>query len=357
MSVVVSFRLTPVLALAALLGTAPAAGAQSITYLEAISAYSHGDRRGALAALATMSPRDISEQAKGFFDQRIENARLWLPRARTAVMMHTEAWFEGGDFAVRLIPNVHYDAARAIVRAIDRIRIEGGPVRGDPAFVRDWYLLTVSHLHGYGAVAISRGVLAEARRLFPTDPEVLLASGADHEVLSIVSTGFLSRYDPGGERAGSEKVVKEKELESAARYFRQALPMHEARVRLGHVLLRQGQLAAAAEELETARGQALQPQLRYLANVFLGLVETARDRRPRAIELFADALRIYPTGQTAQLAMSEAAYLDGRLADAAAGVTTLLQTIDKKDPWWTYMSGEYWHLEHRLTLLRKAARP
>jgi tetratricopeptide (TPR) repeat protein len=346
-----------VAALAILFASPAAAAGQSVTYLEAIAAYTNGNRQVAIAALATMSQREISAQATGFFDQRIEKAPLWLPRARAALMMHTEAWFDGGDLAVRMMPNVHYDAARAIVRAIDRVRIEGGPVKGDPLFVRDWYLLTVSHLHGRGAVAMSRGVLAEARRLFPTDPEVLLASGADHEMVSIVSAGYLNRYDPEGGRTGSEKVVKERELESAARYFRQALPFHEARVRLGHVLFRQGQLAAAAEELETARREAVQPQLRYLANLFLGLIETGRDHRARAIELLGEALQMYPAGQAAQLAMSEAAYLDGRLTDAASLVTKVLRTNDKRDPWWNYLSGEFWHFEYRLAALRKAVRP
>ena len=356
MPVLLRSGFVPVLA-AAIVCSSVTTAAQSVTYLEAVAAYASGDRRGALAALATMSQQEISAQANGFFDQRIERAPLWLPRAKAAAMMHTEAWLDGGDLAVLLIRNVHFEAARSIVRAIDRVRTEGGPVKGDPLFVRDWYLLAVSHLHGHGAVGISRGILAEVRRLFPADPQVMLASGADHEMVSIISTGFLNRYDPGGGRGGSEKVVMEKELESAIGYYRQALPLPEARVRLGHVLFRRGQLAAAAEELERARQQTLQPQLRYLANLFLGLIETERDHRARAIELFTEALRLYPTGQAAQLAMSEAAYLDGRLSEAAGIVTKLLQTRGKKDPWWPYVSGEFWHLEYRLNALRQGARP
>jgi tetratricopeptide (TPR) repeat protein len=206
-------------------------------------------------------------------------------------------------------------------------------------------------------VGISRGVLAEVRRLFPADLEVLLASGADHEMVAVVSAGNLKRYDAAGGRSESETVVPERELESAARYYRQALPLPEARVRLGHVLFRLGQLPAAAAELETARTQAAQPPLRYLANLFLGLIETERDHRARAIELFAEALQIYPTAQSAQLAMGEAMYLDGRVTDSASIVTRLLQTSGKKDPWWPYVSGGFWHLEHRLTLLRQAVRP
>jgi tetratricopeptide (TPR) repeat protein len=356
MPVLVQPRLLPLLA-AALFGSVTAAAGQSVTYAKAITAYANGDRPLAATALATMSAREIRDEANRFFQEKIEKAPLWLPRAKAAVMMHTEAWFDGGDLAIRMIRNVHYDAARAIVRAIDRVRTEGGPVKGDPPFVRDWYLLTVSHLHGHAAVGLSRGVLAEARRLFPADPEVMLASGADHEMASLISTGYLNRYDSGGEPAGSEKVVREQELESAARYYRQAVSIHEARIRLGHVLFRQGQLAAGAEQLEIARRQATQPPLRYLASLFLGLIETGRDRRSRAIELFAEALQIYPTSQAAQLALSEAAYLDGRLSDAAGIVTTLLQTNDKKDPWWNYMTGEFWHLEYRLAALRRGVRP
>jgi tetratricopeptide (TPR) repeat protein len=345
-----------ILAVAIVLGgTGTAFGQHSLDYLKAIETYANGDLAGAVQVLKTMSQRQIVTEANRFWQEPIDKAPLWLPRARRAAMLHTEAWFEAGAFGATF-PNVHYEAARAIVRAIDRIREEGGPVRGDPRFVRDWYLMTVSHLHGHAAVGRSRALLIEARRIFPADPEVLLASGSDHEIVSVISTGYLARYDGNGERKGSEKVDPNKELESAAGFYRKASLLVEARLRLGHVLFRQGQMEAATRELEAARAQGGHPALRYLSSVFLGLIESAGGRSNRATEFYREALRLYPASQTALLGMSEAAYLEGRLSDAADLMTKLLKTKDKGDPWWHYVSGEFWHLEHRLIALRQGVR-
>jgi tetratricopeptide (TPR) repeat protein len=349
-------RTVPLLAVATLLGTATAASGQhSFAYVKAIETYANGDFAGAMQSLAALNQRQILNEANRFSQEPIDKAALWLPRARRAAMLHTEAWFEAGEFGITF-RHVHYDAARAIVRAIDRIRAEGGPVRGDPRFVRDWYLVTVSHLHGHAGVARSRPLLVEARRIFPADPEVLLASGSDHEMVAFITTGYLPQYDGNGERTGSEKVDTNKELESAARFYRDASLLVEARLRLGHVLFRQGQMEAATRELEAARTQGGHPTLRYLANVFLGLIESAGGRGARATEFYSEALRLYPASQTALLGMSEVAYLEGRLPDAASLMTKLLKTKDKADPWWQYMQGEFWHREFRLTALRKGVR-
>ena len=210
-------RTVPLLVVATLLGTATAASGQhSFAYVKAIETYANGDFAGAMQSLETLNERQILNEANRFGQEPIDKAALWLPRARRAAMLHTEAWFEAGEFGVTF-RHVHYDAARAIVRAIDRIRAEGGPVRGDPRFVRDWYLVTVSHLHGHAGVARSRPLLVEARRIFPADPEVLLASGSDHEMVSFISAGYSGsvrrkrrtygigegRYEQGARERGS----------------------------------------------------------------------------------------------------------------------------------------------------------
>ena len=83
------------------------------------------------------------------------------------------------------------------------------------------------------------------------------------------------------------------------------------------------------------------------------MVEAARGSYEQADGLYTDALRLLPTGQTVAIARAETAYLRGRVSEAAATVqATLLQT-KKDDQWWGYMSGEFWHLEHRLEWIRK----
>ena len=353
-------RLRPFLVVAMLLGFSTVASAQSVPYLKAIAAYWIGDLNAAADALGAMDERQVWNEANRFGQEPMEKAPVWLPRARVAALMHTELWFAGGVPEADTPRQPHYLAARAVIRAIDRLRVEDGPIRGDPIFVRDWYLLVTSHLHGHAVVGRSRALLAEARKMFPADADLLLASGADHEMVSVVATGYLDRYDHRGVRVGSDRVSVEREVESAVRFYRESLKVQpalvEARLRLGHVLHRQGQVEAATTELENARLQAEPAVLRYLADIFLAMIETERGHGARAAELYKEALKLFPFSQAPQLGLSELAYLEGRSSDAAAIVTKLLKQSEKDDPWWLYSSGEFWHLKHRLSLLQKRLR-
>jgi predicted negative regulator of RcsB-dependent stress response len=58
--------------------------------------------------------------------------------------------------------------------------------------------------------------------------------------------------------------------------------MMEARLRLGRLLYRRGDLDKAAQQLDAARQLAFRDELRYLALVFRGRVEAARGNYARA---------------------------------------------------------------------------
>jgi len=131
----------------------------------------------------------------------------------------------------------------------------------------------------------------------------------------------------------------------------------EARLRLGRVLYRRGDLSGATRELRAALEQTVHEQvhydqIRYLAWVFLGSVEVERADLAAARRCYTEALRLFPEGQAALLAMSEASYLDGRGAEAASEVVSLLRLRRKEDPWWSYLLGDWWHIETRLAMLR-----
>lgn len=336
-----------------LLGTivvwSPALRAQTKgLYADAIEKYRAADIDGALATLASLDDDRVWSEVKLFWRQPVQEAGKWLPLARAAVLLHTEAWIKGIGGPTR--PRVHLDSARALVRSLE-------PVAKDGEFVRDWYLLVTSHLHGRRDIGSSRSLLAEARRLFPRDGQILLASGSDHETLSGMSSGAIEHTDASGRGTTVERIDGRRELAGALRFYREAAQvapeLDEVQLRLGRVLHRAGDLDDAARVLEAVRLRTAYAPVKYLANVFLGMVEVDRGQLPRASELYVEAARAYPNGQTAFLGLSEVAYLEGRPATAAERVASLV-IRPKDDHWWSYLLGEWWHFDARMKALREA---
>jgi tetratricopeptide (TPR) repeat protein len=144
----------------------------------------------------------------------------------------------------------------------------------------------------------------------------------------------------------------------ALKFLRQAVALDpqvaEARLRLGRVLLRKGDLEGALRELRAALVRP-DDQIRYLACTFLGMAGVERGDLEGAEQCYTEALRLFPAGQIAMLARSEAAYLSGRGADAAGQVGSMLRIQRKEDPWWMYLLGDWWHFEARLIRLRAEA--
>ena len=145
---------------------------------------------------------------------------------------------------------------------------------------RDWYLLLVSEQHGRADIGRSRAYLEEALKSFPKDAHLTLALGADHEMLSDQSAGYVTYFDTEGRIRRQSEVDADDELREAIRYMEQAVALDpkqvEGRLRLGRLLYRRGELDHAAQELDAARQLTSQHELRYLALLFRGMVEAAR---------------------------------------------------------------------------------
>jgi tetratricopeptide (TPR) repeat protein len=192
--------------------------------------------------------------------------------------------------------------------------------------VRDWHLLVASQLHALLRIDYSRPRLEEARRQFPDDARLLLASGADHEALSAATAGWLRLRNATSQRVSQERVNTTRELQRASEFYIAALrvepALEEARLRLGRVLHRLGDADTARGELALVHTTTAVPVVKYLAAVFLALVEVDAAQHARASEL---------------------AYQTGRPADAADLVRELLRGDDEYDPWWHYIQGTAWH--------------
>lgn len=356
------FRIMPILFLMA---PAPLYAQQqidthSLALAEALATYRGGDVRAALTRLDTIPDEKLTETVTRFCTRDDVRPPIRLVRMRITTALLTELAFvtiQKNPFAWG---EPHLRVARALVRRLAQLAADGREGAGEVelAFARDWYLLVASFRHGRAEVGWSRAYLAEARDLFPRDPAVLMVSGSDHEMLSNVSAGYVTRFNTSGQRLGESRINPERELEDAEKFLRQAVALDpqflEARLRLGRVLLRNGDLDGALRELRAALAHS-DDQIRYLAWTFLGMVDVERGDLEAAERCYMEALRLFPAGQIAMLARSEAAYLSGRGGDAAGHVVSMLRIQRKEDPWWMYLLGDWWHFEARLIRLHTEA--
>jgi tetratricopeptide (TPR) repeat protein len=143
----------------------------------------------------------------------------------------------------------------------------------------------------------------------------------------------------------------------AARAYEDALKrnprLHVAALHLGRIRLVQNQLDAAVPLLRLCL-QAVDPRVPYLASLFLGAIEEQRERFKEAEAHYREALRGYPEGQSAPIALAQLLSRTGREDEARAIVVQQLDLQRGRivDPLWTYLSSRYQEVGARLEELR-----
>jgi len=348
-----------------LLGGRNLAGAQEpgsrlpAAYLTALASYRAGDLSAAFKKLESLDQAELTEVTRRLQRKDSAGGTSWPRLLTAAILLHTEAFLIRAEAGPVPASDPYLESAYVLVRRLLKLADEGEPGAGptERMFVRDWYLLMVSFQHGRAAVGWSRAYLTEALEAFPRDPALTLALAADHEMLSDLTAGQIRYLDTAGRVRRQSGVDASAELREAIRLLSEvkaATPnMVEARMRLGRLLYRHGDLDAAARELAAARPLATQDEIVYLVALFSGMVEAARGHDERAGTFYAEARRRMPQAQSAIVAEAEAAYVAGRSREAAAIIQEALQQTDKQDPWWIYIMGEWWHFEPWLAGIRK----
>jgi tetratricopeptide (TPR) repeat protein len=330
-------------------------------YAEALTRYSSGDFSGGVAILNQLPETAIHDAITKRWRRPVLSDAGSIRELRTAILAHTETWFVNAATEPFREYDVQFEAARSLVRTLFRATEanQSGPAV-ERRFVRNWYLSVAAFLQGQMKVGRARVYLAEGKRMFPRDAELLLLDGAGHEMLTDLTVATIQIYDSAGRPSSTEEVNVDKELRQAAEMLSAAVAadpgLLEARLRLGRVLYKRGDLAGAARELEAARESTKQPEIKYLATVFLGLLCAGRGELDRAASLYREAIAVVPDGQAAYIGLSEVEYLTGRVDQAAAVMSQLLARVLKDDPLWLYQSGGWWQLEARFTALREEIR-
>jgi tetratricopeptide (TPR) repeat protein len=217
----------------------------------------------------------------------------------------------------------------------------------DPALepgVRAWYHELATDLLRMRQFAAAADHFARARQMYPTDPDILFASGVLHERFGSTALQAAAESINESNRAAPSVSSARGELARAERFFRDSLAYRpdriEARVRHGRVLDDLDRHEEAAVELRRAIAEGAGGDLLYLAQLFLGRAEEALGNREASRAAFERASALYPNAQSPRLALSQIAR---RIGDRAAAQREL-QFISKlpdderrrEDPWWLY---------------------
>jgi tetratricopeptide (TPR) repeat protein len=354
-------------------GGASLSAQRELSYRDIVARYQAGEYETAVTAITALGLSKLDDERRAL--GRTLFGSLRADEIRAAIMLHTEAHFHSASGDLANLPAPHLARARVLVqRCLDLLGIPPTETLDDVRqearailqathareFIRLWYLLLVSHFQGKRHVNRSAHHLEEARALFPDDPDVLLASGSHHEMLTFVGHNRVPTFNERGEWIRDDVIDQGKERTEAARYYRAALgadpALYEAQVRLGRTLYLLGDLALAAKELDAVRTRTNNLTLKCLAAMFLALVEEDGGGRARAAELYVEAMKLFPAAQAPFVGISELLYVDGQPAKAAATMTTLLERPAPRDPWWSYIMSEWWHYDARLKAMRDRVR-
>jgi tetratricopeptide (TPR) repeat protein len=323
--------------------------------------YRHGEFNAAVGGLAALPPEEAYRAARSVVRQSLRPFRRDALQAVLA--LHTEVGLPKhltmcGDLTA--LSRGTYGGAEHPLLRLDFPSFEHGLLETlksqfpDDEFLRTWYVTVMAHSDlGFGW----DGCYDNAPPRIRAHPEMQLALGTAHEKnwQQEQADGWrLPHFAP--------------KLEEAEQAFRAALQgtpdMHEARLRLGHVLLLEGKPDEALVTFREVR-RHLDRGFDYVEQLLEGRAHEQRGDLDRAAEAYRAARAMKPRAQSAVMALAQLAYSRGRRAEALEHVLELPGTTtaglqaqpwvwyaEGADPWSWYYFGTAWRFPTYLARLR-----
>jgi hypothetical protein len=260
--------------------------------------------------------------------------------------------FADGREVGQMFGTFHWDVCRRLVEGLprgdERTRLARVFYRATGAVLQLWaehpelqlHLRAAARVMDEDAVLIMyEGTLyqvyadARSQRYFDQRREASGARGRANLMRPLPGTGLASTAE-----AGPTLEVSNRQAEGL---FRRALAidplLHEARVRLAHILHNRGRHEDAARELAriaAAAGPPSSPFLDYYVAMLIGRVTRARGQLDAAEAAFERGLVAQPQAQAPRLALSELAMARGDAQAAARYLLPLTTGAAGDDPWW-----------------------
>jgi len=305
----------------------------------------------AVRAMLPLTPRELDGVRWLWFSG--DEPRIHTAAPRVAVgagMLHTECAFSLYRSGQLERGQQHYLIASALIEASapDELR-------------RRWLLASGIFFHSQGYYPNAASILEAGVAAFPDDATLWLERGALEESRAALakpwtdlivpfSSSRLSGppQDPSGHLADAEAY-----LERAAELDR-TLP--EATLRLARVRGELGHRQEAAGMLSDVLAANPPPEVRCLANLFLGRLRERENRLDDAEARYREALAAWPGSQAARTALALVLRREGHRVEALDVVRESLTgsvTEHADDPWRAYLLGQLQSLDSLLAVLRR----
>jgi hypothetical protein len=250
----------------------------------------------------------------------------------------TVRFFDGSPLGLEQTGS-HWQVARQLLDMVSPDLRSRTPNPSRDAGVRSWYQATMAALLAQRNAHMAHS--ARGVELFPQDPDILFLAAALHEFVASAGVQDVVRTArmPIGTSLGIQP--SRDELRQAESLFRRALAADanhlEARLRLGRVLAQLGRPPDAARELRSVVAATRDPLLLFYGELFLGEVNESLGDLEGAQRSYERARTLYPTAQSARLALSQLAERSGDRRGSLDHVAAAAAAGDKADdPWWEY---------------------
>jgi tetratricopeptide (TPR) repeat protein len=253
----------------------------------------------------------------------------------------------------------HWSIARQIAAELATARESTAGTRpAEGARVAAWYRATAALMQQWRDLDLLGAHLEAGQTLFVDDPVLALYQGTFRQTFGDARLQkFLRRrgstvgfgLPPRASRAGAVPTAASRlpnatrvELGVAERELRRALTLdptlHEARIRLAHVLSRLGDDRQAVEVVRPALEAPLPPFLEFYGALILGRSEEQLGRFAEAGVAYARAAARFPGVQSAGIGRSRVALAQGRVADTLETLIDVVgpHSIEQPDPWLDY---------------------
>ena len=328
-------------------------------YLATAAQYASGNRAGALREIRQWGRREIAwataalrHSEKQLRSEVKDPDDVDFHTVEAAVLMHAQAGILFLQEQRLRSARIHIDASSELLQwsrraaaerrnwtTMRRFAFKDRPVDASLELVesidaRDFYVALASAALALG-YAEAAGPFAEQARLeAPHDPEVQLVRGC-------VASGLAT--EKALNHGDAEAARARKDAEMALRDAVTLDPLtHEARLRLGKLLLDTNRAAEAEPLLAEVDAKSTDGRQRYLARLFLGRAAERGGRPEEAIRSYRRALEARPDSQAARLALAQALEKSSGPGAASEVVGALLDgtgSAGPSDPWFLFHIG------------------
>jgi tetratricopeptide (TPR) repeat protein len=328
---------------------------QAVAYRALVGDYRHGDRSGAIARAARLSPHDVEQILAGtFFSRNCPDVRPLGPQeVRAAALLEGEvaaSFIDRSDFDQM---TRHFGIARQfLLGSLD-----------DGSFTARWHHAFARRLRLAGLVSPwAAEFLAVARADVPDAAPIFVESGIVAELSAAGAANVRIDAPFRLPTPATRTMFYQRTVADGIGWLRHAATLDNApmtRLHLARLLLAANKTPAATAILDGIIAEAPRSRPSYVARLLLGGALEREGHLDAALRLYSEARDVCPDAQSSYFASSAVLLRQGSVDEARQGLHNVATTgsPDSDDPWWEYLFDAREDVLRELDALREEVRP